>query len=265
MLGSEHMRPNSGAALVASGAHYRANSFIQKLWQRAYVLETGMQASCVHMAERQAINRRCLLLSGISFGLPLASASLKKDETVYQFATRDCDIRMSVEFYDRYSSNGFWFEEHRTDRQYCLSAEGEQGHNCLAGFSGSIAIVRYRIRSRSRSPNLLRLREDVRSIDRDSRLSERPPFERMLNLQHGLASDIQAFGYGPDAAPTVRAGADQLYEPWCLFRQNLYLEIAPEPFLVIHWKHALSAIRILDIIPGDGTRLIGKGRKEATR
>lgn len=266
MRGTEHQRPKSEALLAWSGPHPRANSIIHKLWQPARILETGMHVSCVHMHDRQAFNRRCLLLSGIKFGVPLASASLKKEETVYQFAVRDCDIRMSVEFYDRYSSNGFWFEEHRTDDRYCLSADGKRGHNCLANFSGSIAIAHYRIRPGSRSPNLLHLREHVRSIDRDSRLNERPPFERTLELQHGSASDIQAFGYEAGPAPPVRAGTAQPYEPWCLFRQDLYLEIAPGPFLVIHWKHTLNAIRILDIIPGDETRLISKGeRKEPTQ
>src|SRR5581483_266841 len=154
MTGNEHHRPNSGAAPAASGPGHRANTLIHKLREHARVLETGMRGSPVHMGGPQAFNRRCLLLSGIGFGAPLASASSKKDERVYQFAIRDCVIRMSVEFYDRYSSNGFWFDDHRTDRQYCLSADGDQGHNCVTNFSGSIAIARYRIRSRSHSPNL---------------------------------------------------------------------------------------------------------------
>ena len=213
MSGNERHRPNSGAALAASGPGYRANTLIHKLWQHARVLETGMRSSSAHMGGGQPFNRRCLLLSGISFGVPLASASLKKEETVYQFAILDCAIRLTVEFYDRYSSNGFWFEERRTERHYCLSADGDEGHNCVTNFVGSIAIARYRIRSRSHSTNLLGLREHVRSIDQDSRVNERPPFERTLQLQNGLASDIQAFGYEADAPLPVREGAARPYEP----------------------------------------------------
>lgn len=176
---------------------------------------------------------------------------------VYRFATRECDIRMSVEFYDAYSSNGFRFNERLSDRSYCLSADGEKGHNCLPNFSGSIAIARYRIRSHSNSTHLLVLREHVRSIDRDSRLEERPPFERTLEVHGDLASDIQAFGYESDGSSNQPVPA-QVHEPWCLFRQDLYLDVASSPFLVVHWKHTLSAIRILDVIPGDQTRLVGK-------
>ena len=44
-------------------------------------------------------------------------------------------------------------------------------------------------------------------------------------------------------------------DPWCLFRQDLYFDQQSEPFLVIHWKHTLSAIRVLDLVPGQDTRL----------
>ncbi|HEY7303416.1 MAG TPA: hypothetical protein VH601_04855 [Bryobacteraceae bacterium] len=209
------------------------------------------------------LNRRCFLSSGVAFGAaPFAASVRVQNETVYHFATRECDIRMSVEFYDRYSSQGFWFRERRTDARYCLSPDGEKGRACLPNFSGSIAIAQYRIRSRSNSSNLLVLRERVRSIDRDNRVNERPPFERTLDLQGGLASDVQAFGYVPDASSPDQAGAAQAHEPWCLFRQDLYLDAAGSPFLVVHWKHTLSAIRILDVIPGDQTQIVDGGKKK---
>jgi hypothetical protein len=165
---------------------------------------------------------------------------------------------MSVEFHDRYASNGFWFDELRAGRKYCLSGEGEEGRNCPPKFSGSIAIAHYRIRPRSNSPLSLVLRECVRTIDRDSRVNDRPPFERTLELHGGLASDIQAFGYQPDASSAVQVEAEEPHEPWCLFRQDLYFGGNGAPFLVVHWKHTLSAIRILDLIPGDQTRLISE-------
>jgi hypothetical protein len=187
-----------------------------------------------------------------------------KDETVYHLATRDCDVRMSIEFYDRYSSKGFWFDERRTDHRYCFSADGEEGHNCLTGFSGSIAVAHYRVRSRSHSPNRVVLRERVRTIDRDSRLNDRPPYERILRLEDGLATDIQAFGYESDASSYGTAGVPEPHEPWCLFRQDLYLDGETVPFLVVHWKHALSAIRILDVIPGEQTQFADNRKREKT-
>jgi len=173
-------------------------------------------------------------------GAALSSAQkLKQAETIYHFSVAGCDVRMSVEFYDRYASSGFWFDERRTNRSFCLSAQGEAGRDCLRNFHGSLAIVRYHIRPHAR------LRECVRTIDRDGRLGDRPPFERTLSVVDGVVSDIQAFGYegtGP-AAPGP--------EPWCFLRQDLYFDGQSAPFVVIHWKHTASAIRLLDVIPGE--------------
>lgn len=197
----------------------------------------------------ELLNRRFFLSSGITFGAVSARA---KEETVYNFATPACRIRLTIELYDRYSSRGFWFEERRKDTDYCLSAQGEKGHNCLTGFIGSIAIARYRVQPRSQPLDALLLRESVRTIDRDSRLKERPPYERSLPLQGGMASDIQAFGYEVKGGSPAANG--ESCEPWCLFRQDLYFDQQSEPFLVVHWKHTLSAIRVLDLIPGEHTR-----------
>ena len=96
------------------------------------------------------------------------------------------------------------------------------------------------------------LREYVRSIDQSDRVPVRPPFERVIQVQHGLASDIQVFGY-PDNSSD---GSNRTQEPddaWCLFRQNLYLKDKTVPFLVVHWKHTLTRIRVLDVIPENGT------------
>ena len=217
------------------------------------------------MDGRQALDRRCFLWHGLGLGAPLLVSARKKEKAVYHLTAAGCDIRMSVEFYDRYASDGFWFDERGSGRRYCLSADGGEGRNCLAQFAGSIAIARYRIRSDSHSPGLVRLREYVRTIDRDNRVKRRPPFERTLEFQGGLASDIQAFGYEPIAGSPKQLGMEHAPEPWCLFRQDLYLDGAGESFLVIHWKHALSAIRILDLIPGSQTRMLDQRAREDLR
>jgi hypothetical protein len=190
------------------------------------------------------MDRRSFLWSAALVSAPNAR---QMPETVYRFRAAGCDVRMSVEFYDRYASSGFWFDERRTDRSFCLSASGETGRAgvaglpavaCVKNFHGSLAIARYHIRPHAK------LREQVRTIDRDGRLSERPPFERTLRVVDGVVSDIQAFGY-EDNGP-----ADQGPEPWCFLRQDLYFDERQSPFLTIHWKHTLSAIRLLDVIPG---------------
>ena len=97
------------------------------------------------------------------------------------------------------------------------------------------------------------LREHVVAVDQDTRLVRRAPFDRAIELQDGLASDIQAFGLEP-ARSAAEAFAPEAGGPWYYFRQDLYLAAQPAPFLVVHWRHGFGGIRLLDMIPGDGTR-----------
>jgi hypothetical protein len=205
----------------------------------------------------QAINRRAFLSTGAALGSSLAVSATSSSETVYRFKAGDCDIQMAVEFFDNYSAKGFWFKEQMSQRRFCLSGTGEQGHSCLPNFAGAIAIARYHIRRRSHGPMRLALIERVRTIDQDSRLTSRDPFERTIELQDGVASDIQAFGYQPDSS-SATGDSTAANGPWCLLRQDIYLRGEDSLLLVIHWKHTLSAIRLFDVIPGDRTRLIAE-------
>ena len=120
---------------------------------------------------------------------------------------------------------------------------------------GSMAIAQYRFRSRRHSATPLNLRERVLTIDHDSRISPRAPFERVLAVERAIVSDIQAFGYNPDDAEQATRNAE-LLAGWCLVRQDLYLNDQATAFLIVHWKHTLNFISLLDVIPGDGTELI---------
>ncbi len=115
-----------------------------------------------------------------------------------------------------------------------------------------MAIARYRILTHDKPAASLSQREYVRNVDRSDSIPDRPPFERVIETRHGLASDIQVFGYeqlpGQESGPVSQAD-----EVWCLLRQDLSLKDQARPFLVVHWKHTFSAIRILDLIPGAGT------------
>lgn len=179
---------------------------------------------------RAVISRRLFLAGGISLR---GAASTPQSETVYDFATADCEVRMSVVFHDRYSAGRF---------------------------NGSLAIVRYRFRQVAGPASTGTLREHVRTIDQDVRLNDRPPFDRSIELEEGMACDIQAFGY--ETVPPASSPSARLAEaggPWYYFRQDLYLAERSTPFLVLHWRHAFGAIRILDVIPGDGTSPVKRG------
>jgi hypothetical protein len=205
------------------------------------------------------VNRRLFLGGIISLS---AAATHPGREALYDFETADCETRMSVVFYDRISSSGFWFRDLSAGNGFCLSAIGEQNRACAAGFAGSVAIARYRFRPRSGCLSVESLREHVCTIDRDTRLDDRPPFDRVIELRQGLASDIQAFGY--QAAPSVTSASARLPEsggPWYYFRQELYFAGRTVPFLIVHWRHAFGAIRILDVIPGAGTSSVRSGER----
>src|SRR5271166_2075854 len=137
-----------------------------------------------------AISRRIVLASCAAL-----TVHAGRSDNAYRFATAECDIEMSIEFHDRYSSPGLRFNDSSSDRHFCVSKQGEEERNCPANFFGSLAIVRYRVQPHARSHRVATLRELVRTIDQDLRLSHRPPFERTIELRQGLASDIQAFGY----------------------------------------------------------------------
>jgi hypothetical protein len=162
---------------------------------------------------------------------------------------------MNVEYFASSSLKSFRFRDDLTNRTFCLSAGGEQDQGCLERFVGSMAIAHYQFRSRLHSGTPLNLRERVLTIDHDSRIRPRAPFERELAVERAVVSDIQAFGYNADDAEQTASDA-KLLAVWYLVRQDLYLNDQATAFLVVHWKHTLDFISLLDVIPGDGTKLI---------
>jgi hypothetical protein len=199
-------------------------------------------------------SRRTLFRSMVASQVMPAAAP--HDREVHRFRAANFDIEMTVEYHDGYGSSGFWFRQENVGKRFCLSASGEEDHDCLASFRGSLAIAQYRVEPRSGLHALPSLREHVRTIDRDARLRDRPPFDRMIKLAKGIGSDLQAFGYEtPDVEgdPMFR-----LHGPWYLFRQDLFLEPQHTAFLTTFWKHSFSSIRMLDIIPAGGTSIVGK-------
>jgi hypothetical protein len=185
----------------------------------------------------------------------LASRSDRQSETVYRILTPECEVRMSVEYFGNSEINSLHFRDTLTQRAFCLSTSGAEDRNCLARFSGSMAIAQYHFRSRLHAQPPLHLRERVLTIDHDRRMDPRPPFEGLLVVQQETASDIQAFGYNPDNPQSSTPDARPL-PLWCLFRQDLFLNEQPTAFLIVHWKHTFDAIHLLDVIPGEHTELV---------
>jgi hypothetical protein len=197
-------------------------------------------------------------LTSLGAGLVLPNHGLKaenRSEPSYRFRTPECEVRMSVQFLANSSSEGFHFRDRLANRSYCLSANGEEGQGCLERFVGAMAIAHYAFRSGRHSSASLNLRERVVTIDNDSRMTPPPPFERALAVEREMVSDIQAFGYNPDD-PVQAAFHAKPLAAWRLLRQDLFLNGQTTSFLVVHWKHTLDFINLVDVIPGDDTEWI---------
>jgi len=197
-------------------------------------------------------DRRSLLWSLAGFGLTTKMWKPEQPSSHgYRFLTPECEVRMRVQYLANTSMDNLRFRDGITNRAFCLSANGEEDHGCIARFIGAMAIAHYDFRPLSHSQNPLNLRERVLTIDHDSRIDPRPPFERVLEVEGAAASDIQAFGY---------TAADKANEKplaaWCLLRQDLFLNDQTSAFLIVHWKHTLDTISLVDVIPGDGTELM---------
>ena len=205
-------------------------------------------------------DRRFFLSSLGSLGTALMltnreSKAENRSESSYRFRTPECEVRMSVQFLANSSTEGFHFRDRLTNRTFCLSANGREDHGCLERFVGAMAIARYAFRSQRHSAAPLNLRERVLIIDNDSGMSPPPPFERALAVEREMASDIQAFGYDPDdLQPT--AFRSKPPAAWRLLRQDLYLNDRTSAFLIVHWKHTLDVISLVDVIPGAETEWI---------
>lgn len=208
--------------------------------------------------------RRSFLTTLAALGLTVTAspAERKPDkksqsnaETAYRLLTPECEVQMSVEYFARTSTESFRFRDSLTNRSFCLSTPGQEDRSCEQHFSGSMAIARYHLRSRLPSRAAVALRERVLTIDHDARMSPRGPFERVLAAERDIVSDIQAFGYDPNDPTRPRPDAGPV-PVWCLLRQDLYLNDQTTAFLIVHWKHTLDSIRLVDIIPGDRTELV---------
>jgi hypothetical protein len=208
----------------------------------------------LHTQGRRAF-LRSLATAAAGTGLATKAFAFKSDkdsETVYRIRTPECEVRMSVEYFGSSETGSLRFRDSLTGQPFCASANGAEDRSCTARFSGSMAIAHYHFRSRAHTQPALQLRERVLTIDHDSRLDPRPPFERLLAVQRETVSDIQAFGFQPDhSTPDPKQLA-----LWCLVRQDLFLNQQPTAFLIVHWKHTFDAIHLLDVIPGERTELV---------
>ena len=109
-------------------------------------------------------DRRSFIWSLASLGV-MGGKSHKQSETIHRFLTLEYEVEMRVQNYAKSSANSFHFRDDLTNRAFCLSPDGAENQTCLERFTGSIAIARYRFRSRFPSQVPLTLRERVAASD----------------------------------------------------------------------------------------------------
>jgi hypothetical protein len=215
-----------------------------------------MAANSMHRS--QFFGRRSFLFSFAGFGIaPKSRKSEKNPEPIFRFLTPECEIRMSVQYFDSSALSNLRFRDSLTNRVSCVSSDGKSDPSCLQRFNGSVAVAHYHFRSRAAATApALRLRELVHTIDQDSRMTPRRPFERALAVERETASDIQAFGYDPvDPQQAASAKSASL---WAILRQDLFLNDQSSAFLTVHWKHTFNLISLVDVIPGDATEQVSE-------
>ncbi len=184
----------------------------------------------------------------------LGSKPNNPGETAYRILASGCEIEMSVHSYGKIASDDLGFLDHVTNRRFCVSAQSANDRNCVARFTGALAVALYRFRSQNAAHVPGKLREHVVTIDHDVRIAPRPPFDELVTVEQDVASDIQAFGHNPDDRSVTDAPVPYA-SPWCIMRQDLYLDEQAAPFLIVHWKHTFESITLMDVIPGDRTRV----------
>jgi hypothetical protein len=202
--------------------------------------------------------RRAFLgnLAMLAPAVALSGKHRGSSEPSYRFETPDCEVEMSVKSYGKITTDDLGFIDRVTHRRMCVPEPGSKKQTCVSGFRGALAVAIYRFTSPFPSRMPAQLRERVVTIDHDTRIDPKPPVDEFVDVERDVASDIQAFGYTPDRL-SGQMPAPQYVSPWCLMRQDLYLDQQPTPFLILHWKHSLESIQLVDVIPGERTRPIG--------
>ena len=152
-------------------------------------------------------------------------------------STTSGDIQITIDFYNKIEGDPLRF----LGGDACIAFDGGECNRKDENFVGSFAIVHFATK------RVAKLRERVKVIDQEEHMPEQPPFTKSVNVVNGVASDVQLFGHAKgNAGPDANA-------LWLISRQELFLNDERTPFLVLHWRHSVERIILIDVIPGTGT------------
>jgi len=207
----------------------------------------------------QTTSRRSFLGTLAALMPVTATDAMVKHKTssdpTYRFALPECEVEMTVKSYGKISTNDLGFIDRTTNQRMCVGEPSAPDQGCVSNFRGALAVAIYHFSSQSPASVPVKLRERVVTIDHDRRIDPKPPIDEFVAVEQAVASDIQAFGYTPDRLSGPMPPLP-FVSPWALMRQDLFIDAQTAPFLILHWKHTLESIQLVDVIPGDRTRPI---------
>jgi hypothetical protein len=161
-------------------------------------------------------------------------------------------MEVDVQFYDEVRRAPHFYASNEKG-PICLSVEGRpRGESETGNWIGSYAIVHFKLLRQAVGTNALTLRERVRVIDQDADLPDRPPFESAIPINDRSASDIELYGYAEGPAGK---GEQEVDRTWRFLRQELFYGKQERPFVILHWKHTVGSITLIDAIPVGRARL----------
>ncbi|HTU44193.1 MAG TPA: hypothetical protein VMF91_03990 [Bryobacteraceae bacterium] len=184
---------------------------------------------------------------------PLLEAATASHQTEFKVSTPEFAMEVDIQFYDGVRQAPRFYTNSEGKGPICLSVEGRPcGKTETENWIGSYAIVHFKLLRQAAGSNASKLRERVRVIDQDADLPDRPPFESAIPIGDRTASDIELYGYSEDSAGKEAQDGDRT---WRFLRQELFYGSQERPFLILHWKHTVESIRLIDAIPVGSARL----------
>jgi len=183
---------------------------------------------------------------------PLWAAATASRQTEFKVSSPEFEMEVDVQFYDGVHEAPRFYTNSNGKGPICLSVEGQPcGKTEIGNWIGSYAIVHFKL-LRPAASVFPKLRERVRVIDQDEDLPDRPPFESAIAISDQLASDIELYGYSERSAGKAEKRDDRT---WRFLRQELIYGDEQRPFLILHWKHTVESITLIDAIPVGAARL----------
>ena len=183
------------------------------------------------------------------------------DPQQHTFVSGEHVVTMDVRFLEPYVGKRLVFYSSASPTtEICAVRNGESGA-CPERFVGAVAIVTFTLkRINGKVASTGSIRELATVVAQSPDLPAHAPFELTQPFVRGILSDLQVFGYDEsDIAEPARAAArkESQERTWRICRQELYLNDAKKPFAIIHWRHTVDRIDIMQAQAGKAARPSG--------